>query len=72
MTTAPPEVPVILASISTIAMTLEEQYLTLMDAAERAPDAWAHKKFVQEAENVLMLMNGQILQNKQDFNSSPS
>ena len=53
-------------------MTLEEQYLTLMDAAERAPDAWAHKKLVQEAENVLMLMNGQILQNKQDFNSSPS
>lgn len=54
-------------------MTLEEQYLTLMDAAERTPDAWAHKKFVQEAENVLMLMNGQILQNKQDCNnSSPS
>lgn len=72
MTTAPPEVPVILASISTIAMTLEEQYLTLMDAAERAPDAWAQKKFVQEAENVLMLMNGQILQNKQDFDSSLS
>ena len=45
-------------------MTLEEQYETLMDAAERAPDQWSYDKFTQEAENVLLQMNAQILENK--------
>jgi len=48
-------------------MTLEEQYETLMDAAERAPDQWSYDKFTQEAENVLLQMNAQILENKKQF-----
>ena len=48
-------------------MSLEEQYITLMDAAGRASDEWCRDKFIQEADKVLMHINAQILRNKQEF-----
>ena len=48
-------------------MTLEEQYETMMDATERAPDQWSYDKLTQEAENVLLQMYAQILENKKEF-----
>ena len=50
-------------------MTLEEQYITLIDAAERVSDEWCRKKFIVEADNVLMHINAQVLKNRQDFNA---
>ncbi|AII48866.1 hypothetical protein KR52_06885 [Synechococcus sp. KORDI-52] len=50
-------------------MTLEEQYITLMNAAGRVPDEWCRDKFVQEADNVLMHIKKQSLSNEQDFKS---
>ena len=50
-------------------MTLEEQYITLMDAAERVTDEWCRERFIQEAENVLMHINAQVLKNRQELNA---
>ena len=50
-------------------MTLEEEYITLMDAASWVSDEWYREKFVQEADNVLLQINAQILKNKQEFDS---
>ena len=50
-------------------MTLEEQYITLMDAAGWVSDEWYREKFIQEADNVLLQINAQILKNKQEFDS---
>ena len=50
-------------------VTLEDQYITLMEAAGRVPDEWCREKFIQEADNVLMHINAQVLKNRQDFNS---
>ena len=48
-------------------MTLEEQYITLMDAAVRVTDQWCREKFIQEADNVLMHINAQVLKNMKEF-----
>ena len=48
-------------------MTLEEQYITLMDAAGRVSDEWCREKFIQEADNVLMHINAQVLNNREEF-----
>ena len=50
-------------------MTLEEEYITLMDAASWVSDEWYREKFVQEADNVLLQINAQILKNRQEFDS---
>ncbi len=50
-------------------MTLEEQYIILMDAAGRVSDEWCREKFIQEADNVLIYINAQVLKNRQDFNA---
>ena len=50
-------------------MTLEEQYITLMDAAGRVTDQWVREKFIQEADNVLMHINAQVLKNMKEFNA---
>ena len=50
-------------------MTLEEQYITLMDAAGRVSDEWCREKFIQEADNVLMHINAQVLNNREEFNA---
>ena len=50
-------------------MTLEEQYLALMDAAGRVADQWCREKFIQEADNVLMHINAQVLKNRQELNA---
>ena len=50
-------------------MTLEEQYITLMDAAGRVTDEWCREKFIQEADNVLMHINSQVLKNRQELNA---
>ena len=50
-------------------MTLEEQYITLMDAAGWVSVEWYREKFIQEADNVLLQINAQILKNKQEFDS---
>ena len=50
-------------------MTLEEEYITLMDAAGWVSDKWYREKFIQEADNVLLQINAQILKNKQEFDS---
>ena len=50
-------------------VTLEEQYITLMDAAGRVSDEWYREKFIQEADNVLMHINAKVLKNRQEFNA---
>ena len=50
-------------------MTLEEQYITLMDAAGRITYQWCRVKFIQEADNVLMHINAQVLKNRKEFNA---
>ena len=50
-------------------MTLEEQYVTLMEAAERISDEWCREKFIEEADNVLLQINAQVLKNKQEVDS---
>ena len=50
-------------------MSLEEQYITLMDAAGRVSDEWCRDKFIQEADNILMHINAQVLKNRQELNS---
>ena len=50
-------------------VTLEEQYITLMDAAGRVTDQWCREKFIQEADNVLMHINAQVLKKRQEFNA---
>ena len=50
-------------------MTLEEQYITLMYAAARVTDEWCREKFIQEADNVLMHINAQVLKNRQELNA---
>ena len=50
-------------------MTLEEQYITLMDAAGRVTDEWGREKFIQEADNVLLHINAQVLKNRQELNA---
>ena len=50
-------------------MTLEEQYITLMDAAGRVTDEWYREKFIQEADNVLLHINAQVLKNRQELNA---
>ena len=50
-------------------MTLEEQYIILMDAAGRVSDEWCREKFIQEEDNVLIYINAQVLKNRQDFNA---
>ena len=49
-------------------MTLEEQYITLMDAAGRVTDEWCREKFIQEADNVLLHINAKVLKNRQQLN----
>ena len=50
-------------------MTLEEQYITLMDAAGRVTDEWCREKFIQEADNILMHINAQVLKKRQELNA---
>ena len=50
-------------------MTLEEQYITLMDAAGRVTDEWCREKFIQEADDVLMHINAQVLKNRKELNA---
>ena len=50
-------------------VTLEDQYITLMEAAGRVSDEWCREKFIQEADNVLMHINAQVLKNRQEFDS---
>ena len=50
-------------------MTLEEQYITLMDAAGRVTDEWCREKFILEADNVLLHINAQVLKNRQQLNA---
>tara|TARA_B100002051_G_scaffold256260_1_gene272624 strand:- start:378 stop:539 length:162 start_codon:yes stop_codon:yes gene_type:complete len=50
-------------------VTLEDQYITLMESAGRVSDEWCREKFIQEADNVLMHINVQVLKNRQEFNS---
>ena len=50
-------------------MTLEEQYITLMEAAGRISDEWCREKFIEEADNVLLQINAQVLRNKRDVES---
>jgi len=50
-------------------VTLEEQYITLMDAAGRVTDQWYRDKFIQEADNVLLHINAQVLKNRQELNA---
>ena len=50
-------------------VTLEDQYITLMEAAGRVSDEWCREKFIQEADNVLMHINAQVLKNCQEFYS---
>ncbi|WP_257928611.1 hypothetical protein [Synechococcus sp. CC9605] len=40
-----------------------------MDAAGWVSDEWCREKFIQEADNVLMHINAQVLKNRQEFNS---
>ena len=50
-------------------MTLEEQYVTLMEAAGWISDEWCREKFIEEADNVLLQINAQVLKNKQEVDS---
>ena len=50
-------------------MTLEEQHITLIDGAGRVTDQWCREKFIQEADNVLMQINAQVLKNMKEFNA---
>jgi|TARA_B000000565_G_scaffold168068_1_gene127094 hypothetical protein len=50
-------------------VTLEDQYIILMDAAGRVSDEWCREKFIQEADNILIHINAQVLKNRQEFNS---
>jgi len=50
-------------------VTLEEQYITLMDAAGRVTDEWCLERFIQEADNVLLNINAQVLKNRQELNA---
>ena len=50
-------------------VTLEDQYITLMNAAERVADQWCREKFIQEADNVLIHINAQVLKNRQELNT---
>ena len=50
-------------------VTLEEQYITLMDAARRVSDEWCREKFIQEADSVLLHINAQVLKNRQELNA---
>ena len=50
-------------------MTLEEQYVALMEAAGRISDEWCREKFIEEADNVLLQINAQVLKNKQEVDS---
>ncbi|EAU73371.1 hypothetical protein RS9916_27709 [Synechococcus sp. RS9916] len=50
-------------------MTLEEQYVTLMEAAGRISDEWCREKFIEEADNVLLQINAQVLKNKREVDS---
>ena len=50
-------------------MTLEEQYITLMDAAGRVTDQWYRDNIIQEADNVLLHINAQVLKNRQELNA---
>ena len=50
-------------------VTLEDQYITLMEAAGRVPDEWCREKFIQEADNVLMHINAQVMKNRQELNA---
>ena len=40
-----------------------------MDAAGRVSDEWCREKFIQEADNVLMHINAQVLNNREEFNA---
>ena len=48
---------------------LEDKYITLMEVNGRVSDKWCRGKFIQEADNVLILINAQVLKNRQVFNS---
>ena len=50
-------------------VTLEDQYITLMEAAGRVSDEWFRQKFIQEADNVLLNINAQVLKNRQELNA---
>ena len=50
-------------------VTLEDQYIILMDAAGRVSDEWCREKFIQEADNILMHINAQVLKNIQELNA---
>jgi len=50
-------------------VTLEEQYIALMDAAGRVMGQWYREKFIHEADNVLMHINAQVLKNRQELNA---
>ena len=47
-------------------MTPEEQYITLMDAAYKAPDKESYYKLMQKADNILMQQTKQVLQNREE------
>ena len=48
-------------------MALEDQFVTLTDAAGRVTDEWCREKFIQEADNVLLHINAQVLKNRQEL-----
>ena len=50
-------------------MCIRDRYITLMDAAGRVTDEWFREKFIQEADNVLMHINAQVLKNRQELNA---
>ena len=50
-------------------MTLEDQYITLIEAAGRLSDEWCRDKYIQEADNVLTHINAQVLKNRHELNS---
>ena len=50
-------------------VTLEDQYIILMDAAGRVSDEWCREKFIQEADNILLHINAQVLKNRQVLNA---
>ena len=50
-------------------VTLEDQYIILVDAAGRVSDEWCREKFIQEADNVLTHLNAQVLKNRKESNA---
>lgn len=64
-----PELVLRRSTIRLKVVTLEDQYITLMNAAGRVSDEWCREKFIQEADNVLMHINAQVLKNRQELNS---